>query len=397
MRHLALLALLSLCACAWPPIEPTPRWPAPPGFGFVAWEGAILRTPEYSSIVSDQLVYVSVLERAGRDAKLNPATEATQTLLALDPRANTTRTLPASPLPNVTPSLWPAAGGVIATLSSRIVRFDGTTWTELPTLPTPSPDFVRGLAGGYVLVRKASLLWVFGNGTWRPVSFSDLSITSPVFGPTNGTDVRVIYWHGSQGLCTAARALSDLSESRPPVCLANQSELPGGEVMNGSFDDFQSWTPSIVDVQLWHFANDQWTRGVAVRGSRLRWTPDAAFAVGSIDVTGTFALQNLTKLEAGRASESLFVQSWELLGCDGELRTCARLPGFIQELVESDGSGVLFLIENLVDARRVLYVKRMALPHRDGGSCSPTCAAGQLCVRGSGIANLCVADPALAP
>ncbi|MBL8910084.1 MAG: hypothetical protein JNM17_05185 [Archangium sp.] len=388
MRAVLCCALASFFAsCTWLFPEPTPRWPAPSGFGERVWEGAMLRAPTYDAVVSGDRVFVSILEANGRDTNLQRVETPTLTMLSVSPSGTTP--LPASPLSAAPTRLWPASGGVIAVQGARAVRFDAAAWVELPTLPVTAPDFLLGL-GDAVLLRTGPQLFVLGQGTWRAIPVA-AQASSAVFGPGNSTEVRVVFT-GIDGLCTTRVTLADLS-STAPSCLANQTELLSGEALNGTLDDFHAWARDVVDLQLWHFSAGQWRRGSRARGERLRWTPDAAFAVASIDVTGTIPLQNLTRVVGGRSTEALFVQSWELLGCDGELRTCARTPGFIRELVASDGSEALFLIENLVDARRSLYLKRVPLPHRDSGDCTPACAAGLLCTRASGIANLCVADP----
>lgn len=394
MRAVVLCAL-AFSSCTWLFPEPTPRWPQPRGFGEHVWEGAILRSPTYDAVVSGDHVFVSIFEASGRDARLQRVETPTLTMLSVAQAG--TVPLPASPLAAAPTSLWPASGGVIAVQATRAARFDGVAWAELPTLPVTAPDFVRGL-GEAVIVRKGTQLFVLAQGTWRPIAVAAVAaqVTSAVFGPGTSTEVRVVFTHGADGLCTTRVTLADQSATAPS-CLANQSELLGGEALNGTLDDFQAWAHDLVDLQLWHFSAGQWQRGSRARGTRLRWTPEASFAIASIDVPGTIPLQNLNRIEGARPTEALFVQSWELLGCDGELRTCARNLGFLRELVAADGSAALFVIENLVDAKRSLYLKRLPLPHRDTGTCTPECQTGQLCTRASGIATLCVADPAFSP
>lgn len=395
-RALALVGSLLLGGCVWSFPEPAARWPRP-ALGTPVWDGAVLRSATYDAAVSSGDVFVAVLQGVGRDEALRPATEPTLRIFATSTRGGAARELPASPLPALPTRLWPASGGVIAAQGTRAVRFDGAAWVELPALPFITTDFMRGLEGGVVLLRQGTALRVLTGSGWQPLDVAAVpqQVTSAVFGPASSGEVRVIFTHGADGLCTSAFSLPQLALTAAPSCLANQSELLGGEVANGTRDDFHAWSPGLVDLQLWHFAGGAWTRGSAVRGNRLRWTPDAPFAVASIDVTGSLAIQNLTRVVGGRATEALFVQSWELLGCDGAPNVCARQVGFVHELVDTDGSAALFLFENIVDARRSLYLERLPLPHRDGGACTPTCGVGQLCVRGSGIANLCVADPSI--
>jgi hypothetical protein len=394
MRTLLVAFVFTGCS-AWQFPEPTARWPRPPGFGVVVWDGAPLRPMTMDSVVSLDRVFVAIHQGPGRDAELNRVEEATLELREVQPASGAVKSLPPSMLAVAPVVLWPSleAGGVLAQQGTRVASWDGTTWTELPALPmSAKPELLRRVDARHVTLRIGGQAWVLVNGAWRMPAFVTADVVAAVWGPARDGRSRVVWQSGAQGLCTATLRLSDVMLEDTPSCLPGFI-MPGGDALNGSMESFTAWTREGEELQLFHFANGSWSRGGRVRGQALLATPQSADAVVSIPVTGTFPLQDLTRAVRGRVTETLFLQSWQLFGCDG-LRACARGLRSLEELVASDASTVHFVLENLVDARRSIYLKTLTVPHRDTGTCTPDCAMGQLCVRGSSIANLCVLDPA---
>lgn len=400
MRTFGLLsALLVFTGCsAWVFPESSPRWARPSTFGTPVWDGAMLRPTSYVATVSGSKIYVAVSQRAGRAVDLVAAPNDELTVLEINPATNEVRTLPTPPLDGATPlTLWASAsGGVLAVQGQRLQAFNGSTWASLPDLPTQRPDLVRRLTADWVLVRAGQNAWVLGAGVWRPLAPPTPGTTSRVFGPSSQSETRLVWTHGSDGLCTMRVQLANLAPIDSPSCRQGPTDVLAGDAINGTSDDFHAWYRNLSDVTLLHFTSASgWAAPVITKGQTLRATPTSVDAVVSEPLSGTVPIHTLLRASSGRLTEALYVHSWELLGCDGvQPRTCAQRLGALTQLVSEDGATTYFLLENLVDARRSLYLKAVTLPHRDTGECSPACTSSQLCVRGSSIANLCVADPA---
>ncbi len=396
----AVVLLLACAACsAWQFPEPQARWPRAPALGVPAWDGPPLRPTAFAAVASGDGVYVSVLQSPGRDFELKPVTESSLELLAFTPATGATKVLPRLSWPATPVVLWPSsAPGVVVQQGARAASFDGAAWSELPALPASPLDLLWRVDGQHVVARRGSQLWSLAGGAWLPLTLpAQANVTSAVFGPAQDGRARLVWSNGADGLCTAMVGLGDGVLLDAPVCRSGTTEMLGGDSLNGTPDDFHAWSVVFanVDIAVWRYSvAGGWARGVTTAGRGLGLTPASPGAVVTQRITGTFPIDTLTRVGQGRLTEALFVQSWELMGCDGEPWVCASRVGFMQQVVALDGASTSFVMENVVDGRRSLYVKTLALPHRDGGSCTPACAANQLCVRGSGIANLCVADPA---
>ena len=339
MKHALLLVALAGAGCsAWQFPEPTPRWPRPPVFGLNAWDGPPLRPAAYDAVASGPHVYVSILQSAGRDLDLKRVEGSTLTLVEVNAASGATRSLPPSMLEAKAVSLWPSAvTGLLVQQGTRVASFDGTSWSELPTLPTAAPlDLLWRVDAQSVVARQGTQLWVLTGGAWLPVTLTALSA---VFGPVSAGAIRLVWTDGSAGLCTARVRLTDATMFDAPECLPGITQPLGGDVLNGTSDDFQAWSRGLVDVQLFHFtAAAGWSSGGAALAQSVRWTPDSADAVLSQPVPGSIPLQHLMRAVQGQLGEALFVQSWELFGCDGPLRDCAQNLGFVRELVSPDGA-----------------------------------------------------------
>lgn len=399
MRVFGLFGLLMFAGCsAWVFPEPAERWPRPAVFGTPVWDGAVLRPTSTAVTVSGTKVFVAVRQGAGRASDLTAVQTDELTVVEFTPANGTVRTLPAPPLDaGVAITLWPSAtGGVLALQGQQLAAFDGTRWATLPNLPTARPDLLRRVDEEHLVLRAGMNLWVLGGGTWRPLDLSPTpGTTSRAFGPSGPGETRVLWTHGSDGLCTARVTLADLSLVGSAKCQQGATDVLGGDALNGTLDDFHAWYRNLRDLTLLHFTSTTgWGTPLITRGQELRATPASAEAMVSEPLSGTLPIHTLVRVSGGKPTEALYVHSWELLGCDGlQPRTCAQRLGALTQLYAEDGNSTYFLLENVVDARRSLYLKTVALPHRDGGACAPSCLANQLCVRGSGIANLCVQDP----
>lgn len=223
---------------------------------------------------------MSILQSAGRDLDLKKVEGSALTLVEVNPASGVTRTLPASMLEAKAVSLWPSAQpGLLVQQGTRVASFDGTSWSELPALPTAAPlDLLRRVDAQGVVARQGKQLWLLAGGAWLPVTPpAPLNSTSVVFGPVSAGSIRLVWTDGSAGLCTAHVRLSDAAMFDAPVCLFGITQPLGGDVLNGTSDDFQAWSKGLVDVQLFHFtASTGWSSGGAALAQSMRWTPDSA-------------------------------------------------------------------------------------------------------------------------
>lgn len=395
-----LLAVLS--GCVWTAYEPAPRMPFDARLGIEVMRGHPLLSANVTVSSTGSLAVLNVVQPRGRQRDLVTIADEKSQLYTVDFDTGVVRRLPDSPLGTRQPTFGTAwtVGHIVllGNTSQSIAYWDGTAWTNIPPPPGDEPIVsVSALDTSHVVVRRTRSVLAWDGAGWSAAPYRG------VLGPLDSLGFRQIFPEPGS-MCTELMSWRSPSPIGPKSCTSNVQDEPRAEADNGRVDDFQILSGDAV----FHFKLGTWTRGVSVtRGARLAIMPGSLRVAVNNELVGQGLFPSHVWVTGGALAGLATPQLKVALSC-----TCSRRDdpscGCIERAFEpnmaflQDGSGLISVGVDTVDAERRVFARRLALPIVEapyGAACARSCPTNERCevqVGNSGfVSDACVSNDAM--